>query len=63
MAKKIGAVGPIARGSGLRVDIRKNLPYAAYEDVDWDMVTESGGDCFARMQGSDAGGSHVPAHL
>nr|WP_319539339.1 NADH-quinone oxidoreductase subunit C [uncultured Methanospirillum sp.] len=50
VAKKIGAVGPIARGSGLRVDIRKNLPYAAYEDVDWDMVTESGGDCFARMQ-------------
>ncbi|WOX55470.1 NADH-quinone oxidoreductase subunit C [Methanoculleus palmolei] len=49
-ARESGAVGPIARGSGLNLDIRKNLPYAAYEDVDWDVVTENGGDCFARMQ-------------
>ncbi|HWQ64531.1 MAG TPA: NADH-quinone oxidoreductase subunit C [Methanospirillum sp.] len=50
VARKSGAVGPIARGSGLNVDIRKNLPYAAYEEVDWDIVTENGGDCYARMQ-------------
>ncbi|MDD1729990.1 MAG: NADH-quinone oxidoreductase subunit C, partial [Methanospirillum sp.] len=49
-AKKLGAVGPIARGSGLRVDIRKNSPYGAYEDLNWEMVTENGGDCLARMR-------------
>jgi len=50
VATSFGAVGPIARGSGIRMDIRKNAPYAAYGEVDWDMVTENGGDCFARMQ-------------
>lgn len=49
-AKKFGAVGPTARGSGLPVDIRKNSPYASYESLDWDMITENGCDCFARMQ-------------
>lgn len=49
-AKQFGAVGPTARGSGLRVDIRKNSPYAAYENVDWDIVTADGCDCYARMQ-------------
>ncbi|HWQ68206.1 MAG TPA: NADH-quinone oxidoreductase subunit C [Methanospirillum sp.] len=49
-AIRFGAVGPTARGSGLSVDIRKNSPYAAYESVDWDIVTENGGDCYARMQ-------------
>ncbi len=50
VARKFGALGPIARGSGLSVDTRKNLPYAAYEEVDWDVVTENGCDCFARMR-------------
>ncbi len=49
-AKKFGAVGPIARGSGIRADIRRNSPYAAYEQVDWDVVTENGNDCYARIQ-------------
>ncbi|BAI62712.1 putative [NiFe]-hydrogenase large subunit [Methanocella paludicola SANAE] len=47
---KLGAVGPTARGSGLRIDVRKNSPYEAYEDVDWDIVTENGGDSLARMK-------------
>ncbi len=49
-AKNLGAVGPIARGSGLRIDVRKNSPYVAYEDLGWEMVTENGGDSLARMQ-------------
>ncbi len=49
-AVKLGAVGPTVRASGLRIDVRKNSPYAAYEDVDWDIVTESGGDCLARLK-------------
>ncbi|HTY90086.1 MAG TPA: NADH-quinone oxidoreductase subunit C [Methanocella sp.] len=47
---KLGAVGPTARGSGLRIDVRKNSPYDAYEDVDWDIVTENGCDSLARMK-------------
>lgn len=50
MAKKFGAVGPLARGSGLMVDIRKNSPYAAYEDISWDIVTGKGCDCFSRLE-------------
>jgi formate hydrogenlyase subunit 5 len=50
VAVSLGAVGPIARGSGWKVDIRKNTPYAAYEDVDWDIITENSGDCLARLK-------------
>jgi len=49
-ALRYGAIGPVARGSGLRIDVRKNSPYAAYEDVDWDIVTENGCDCLARTK-------------
>lgn len=49
-AVKLGAIGPTARGSGLGIDVRKNSPYDAYGDVDWDIVTEAGGDCLARMK-------------
>jgi NADH-quinone oxidoreductase subunit D len=50
MAVKQGAVGPTARGSNVRIDVRKNSPYAAYEDVDWDIVMENGCDCLARLK-------------
>jgi Ni,Fe-hydrogenase III large subunit len=49
-AIKLGAVGPTARGSGHGIDVRKNSPYAAYEDVDWDVITENGCDSLARMK-------------
>jgi len=49
-AVRTGAVGPAARGSGLGIDVRKNSPYAAYEDVDWDVVTEKDGDSLARLK-------------
>lgn len=46
----LGAVGPTARASNWNIDVRKNTPYAAYEDIDWDVITETGGDCMARMK-------------
>ena len=49
-AIRMGAVGPTARATGRRLDVRKNSPYAAYEDVDWDIVTESGCDSYARIK-------------
>ena len=47
-AIRLGVVGPVARGSGLSVDVRKETPYAAYGKVDFDIVTRDGCDLYAR---------------
>jgi len=49
-AKEFGAVGPTARGSGYKVDIRWSDPFAAYspEYTSWDVVLENGKDCWSR---------------
>ncbi len=49
-AIRLGAVGPTARATGRRLDVRKNSPYAAYEAVDWDVGTEPGCDSLARIK-------------
>lgn len=49
-AVRLGAVGPTARGSGRRLDVRKNSPYAYYDNLDWDIVTEKGCDSLARVE-------------
>ena len=41
-AIRLGVVGPVARGSGLHLDVRKDSPYAAYPDVDFKTVVEQG---------------------
>ena len=47
-AIRLGVVGPVARGSGLALDVRKETPYAAYGKVDFDVITRTGGDLYAR---------------
>jgi len=42
-----GAVGPTARGSGVAIDMRK-LGYGAYGKLNFQMVTDSCGDCYSR---------------
>jgi formate hydrogenlyase subunit 5 len=49
-AVSYGLVGPIARASGLPGDIRKLLPYAAYDAVDFLVPTEPQGDGYARLR-------------
>ena len=44
-----GAVGPLMRASGIELDTRK-LGYAAYGDIDFDIITSNGGDCLARCE-------------
>jgi ech hydrogenase subunit E len=44
-----GAVGPLARASGLPQDIRKSAPYEAYGRLDFDVPTSDGCDVFARV--------------
>ena len=47
-AKNYGAVGPVARASGLAIDVRRDSPYAAYDLVDWKVITQEEGDVFAK---------------
>ncbi|QLH82763.1 NADH-quinone oxidoreductase subunit D [Halosimplex pelagicum] len=48
-AKSYGATGPVARGSGIDYDLRRDDPYGYYPELDWDVVTEDGCDNFARL--------------
>ena len=40
--------GPMARASGVVRDLRKDEPYLAYRDLDFQVVCSTGGDCYAR---------------
>lgn len=46
-AYELGAVGPTGRGSGIAQDARM-LGYAAYDQIHFKPVVETGGDCYAR---------------
>jgi NADH-quinone oxidoreductase subunit C/D len=48
-AKSYGATGPVARGSGIDFDLRRDDPYGYYDDLDWDVITEDGCDNFSRL--------------
>ncbi len=41
--------GPIARASGVTYDLRKDEPYLAYPDFDFEVPYTSEGDCWARF--------------
>ncbi len=45
-----GSTGPVARASGVTRDLRRDEPYLAYDDFDFDVICASSGDCFARFQ-------------
>jgi Ni,Fe-hydrogenase III large subunit/NADH:ubiquinone oxidoreductase subunit C len=47
---RLGGVGPTARGSDCKVDVRWSDPFAAYgeEWTTWDVIVENGGDCLSR---------------
>lgn len=46
-AIKLGAVGPMARASGIELDMRKT-GYCAYGDIDFDIITSNDCDGYAR---------------
>jgi len=48
-ARDYGALGPTVRASGIPIDVRTDEPYAAYDRVDWQLVTHPGCDVFARV--------------
>lgn len=47
-AEEQGLGGPVGRGSESERDLRRDLPYAAYDELDPQVVTQGGGDVFAR---------------
>jgi NADH-quinone oxidoreductase subunit D len=49
-AEKLCAVGPMARYVGLRHDVRLNDPYAAYDEIPFDIVTRKEGDVHALLR-------------
>ena len=49
VAKSYGATGPVARGSGIDYDLRRDDPYGYYPQLDWEVVTEAEGDNYSRL--------------
>jgi NADH-quinone oxidoreductase subunit D len=47
-AVSYAVTGPTARGSGLRIDVRADDPYAAYDDLNWKVIVQPEGDVFAK---------------
>jgi len=47
-AKAWGATGPTARGSGVPIDVRRDDPYAAYDRIEWDVITAPSCDVFGK---------------
>ncbi|MBN1404918.1 MAG: nickel-dependent hydrogenase large subunit [Candidatus Omnitrophica bacterium] len=43
------ALGPTARASGIRRDVRKDSPYEAYDKVEWQIITMQSGDVFDKL--------------
>ncbi|MFQ5723284.1 MAG: NADH-quinone oxidoreductase subunit D [Terriglobia bacterium] len=44
----LGVTGPVLRGSGVKWDIRKAFPYAAYDQFEFDIPTGQNGDTYDR---------------
>ena len=47
-ALALGATGPILRSTGYAWDLRRSMPYLAYDQVDFDIVVGTYGDTFDR---------------
>lgn len=47
--EELSIVGPVARGSGVKDDIRRDHPYLNYGDLNWDVVVKKENDNQARV--------------
>jgi NADH-quinone oxidoreductase subunit D len=46
---EMGVTGPLLRAAGVPWDLRKASPYSGYEQYDFDVVTDTGADSYARF--------------
>lgn len=49
-AVRWGLTGPTLRGSGVNYDVRKKMPYDAYEEIDFDVPLGTNGDVYDRYR-------------
>ncbi|HET7750979.1 MAG TPA: NADH-quinone oxidoreductase subunit C [Terriglobales bacterium] len=49
VVKNAGAVGPVARAAGVDIDCRRDHPYAAYDRVNFQVITAEGCDVWSRL--------------
>jgi NADH-quinone oxidoreductase subunit D len=47
-ALALGATGPILRSTGMPWDLRRDMPYMHYDELDFDVLVGTYGDCFDR---------------
>jgi NADH-quinone oxidoreductase subunit D len=47
-AISLGVTGPLLRSTGVPRDLRRDEPYLAYDEVDFDVIVGSTGDCWDR---------------
>ncbi|HEX6394824.1 MAG TPA: NADH dehydrogenase (quinone) subunit D [Acidimicrobiales bacterium] len=47
-AISLGLTGPLLRSTGVAWDLRRDQPYLAYDDVDFDVIVGINGDCWDR---------------
>lgn len=47
--KSAGLVGPVARAAGVAIDCRRDHPYAAYDRVEFDVITAESADVWGRV--------------
>jgi NADH-quinone oxidoreductase subunit D len=45
----LGLTGPLLRSTGVAYDVRRDFPYLAYEDVKFDVIIGTSGDCWDRF--------------
>lgn len=49
LVKNVGLIGPVARAAGVDIDCRRDHPYAAYDRVEFKVITGTGGDVWSRL--------------
>lgn len=49
VALERGAIGPTARASGIKIDVRKDEPYLIYDQLDFKLITHNTNDVFGRV--------------
>jgi Ni,Fe-hydrogenase III large subunit len=49
LVKEMGLLGPVARAAGVAIDCRRDHPYAAYAEMDFDVITAEDGDVWSRL--------------
>ena len=49
-ALRLGASGPIARACGIDWDLRRDMPYERYSELEFSVPTETEGDVYARYK-------------